>query len=348
MSYLKELKQGLTMKKSLKYALIGPGRMGINYALTIQKQSSNSLVAICGNRKKSTIKRTSDFSVPLYFNGDWKSMFDDHPEIDCVIIASPEWEHFEPLKYCIDNNKKVILEKPVAINSRQIQSMKKLAFSKNQNSIAVCFTSRFDPRLNFVKNRINSGELGKIGYIYSRRNADVKTIDRIYSKMPIPFWLIVHDIDIMRSLTNSEVISVSASQKEINKKRVVLTASLSFKNGTEGIIESTCFTDDASNSKATALDIELEKGKFEINFTQSGVELFKANKSYERPDLSDFQIVHDEIIGNTPAMINHFTNCFELNKTPATTFYDGWMAAKISEAIDKSIKKQKKIEITYE
>ena len=42
-------------------------------------------------------------------------------------------------------------------------------------------------------------------------------------------------------------------------------------------------------------------------------------------------------------MINHFTNCFELNKTPATTFYDGWMAAKISEAIDKSIKKQRKI-----
>ena len=43
------------MKKSLKYALIGPGRMGINYALTIQKQSNNSLVAICGNRKKSTM-----------------------------------------------------------------------------------------------------------------------------------------------------------------------------------------------------------------------------------------------------------------------------------------------------
>ena len=126
MSYLKELKQGLMMKKSLKYALIGPGRMGINYALTIQKQSNNSLVAICGNRKKSTIKRTSDFSVPLYFNGDWKSMFDDHPEIDCVIIASPEWEHFEPFNYCIANNKKVILEKPVAINSKQIQSMKKL------------------------------------------------------------------------------------------------------------------------------------------------------------------------------------------------------------------------------
>ena len=97
--------------------------------------------------------------------------------------------------------------------------------------------------------------------------------------MPIPFWLIVHDIDIMRYLTNSEVISVSASQKEIDKKRVVLTASLSFKNGTEGVIESTCFTDDATNSK-TALDIELkEKGKFEINFSQSGVELFKANNS---------------------------------------------------------------------
>ena len=47
-------------------------------------------------------------------------------------------------------------------------------------------------------------------------------------------------------------------------------------------------------------------------------------------------------------MWSKLINCFELNKTPATTFYDGWMAAKISEAIDKSIKKQKKIEITYE
>ena len=89
-------------------------------------------------------------------------MFDDHPEIDCVITSFSEWEHFEPLNYCIDNNKKVILEKPVAINYRQIQSLKKLAFSKNQNSIAVCFTSRFDPRLNFIR-KINSGKLGKIG-----------------------------------------------------------------------------------------------------------------------------------------------------------------------------------------
>jgi predicted dehydrogenase len=348
MSCLTELKQGLMMKKSLKYALIGPGRMGINYASIIQKQANSSLIAICGNRKKSTIDKTSDFSVPLYFNGDWKNMLDEHSEIDCVIIASPEWEHFEPFNYCVANNKKVILEKPVAINSKQIQSMKKLAFSKNQKSVAVCFTSRFDPRLNFVKNKISSGVLGNIGYIYSRRNADIKTIDRIYSKMPIPFWLIVHDIDIMRFLTNSEVISVYASQKEINKKRVVLTATLSFKNGTEGIIESVCFTDDSSNSKVTAMDIELEKGRFEINFSQSGVELFQPNTTFERPDLSDFQIIHDEMIGNTPAMINHFASCFELDNTPATTFYDGWMAAKVSEAIDESIKKQKKVEITYE
>ena len=59
-----------------------------NLKQSIQKQSNNSLVAICGNRKKSTINATSDFSVPLYFNGDWKSMLDDHPEIDCAIFIN--------------------------------------------------------------------------------------------------------------------------------------------------------------------------------------------------------------------------------------------------------------------
>ena len=83
--------------------------------------------------------------------------------------------------------------------------------------------------------------------------------------------------------------------------------------------------DDATNSKQQLWTLNLKKENLKLILAKVELELFKANNSYERPDLSDFQIVHEEIIGNTPAMINHFTNSFELNKTPATTFMmDGW------------------------
>ena len=80
--------------------------------------------------------------------------------------------------------------------------------------------------------------MGMIGYIYSRRNADLKTASRIFGKFPTPYWIIVHDIDLMLWMTGSKIQEVHAVESNHSNGGNLLVVNLLFENGTRGLIES--------------------------------------------------------------------------------------------------------------
>jgi scyllo-inositol 2-dehydrogenase (NADP+) len=100
---------------------------------------------------------------PLNMEANYRDLHDvDLDTYDAVLACVPDEPKIDLLRYCLENKKHVLIEKPLwAIDDQQIIELEKMAI-KNK---VVCYTAynhRFEP--NFIKMRdlIASGELGQI------------------------------------------------------------------------------------------------------------------------------------------------------------------------------------------
>ena len=323
---------------NLKIALIGPGRMGILYAKSVINNKNAELIAICGNSKINTLKNTSDYNVPKYFNNSWKSMLDDFPEIDTIIISTSEWAHLEPFKYSIITNKNIILEKPIAINREEYIEMNNIYKNKQfLKKVFVCFTCRFDRIYMRAKKEIRKNRIGEISYIYSRRNTDLNTVLRVKGKFSLAYWIIVHDIDLMRWMFESEVREVFSLRIGNQEDEKGIITNLFFDNGKIGVIESVFFGPELPRSNSDRMDLHGERGKIELNISDSVYSVFKKN------DIETLNVKDDN--KNIDNMINHFIEVIQLEKKPIVSFEDGFKSVLVSEAIQESLDRGCKVKI---
>jgi predicted dehydrogenase len=338
MNFFIEQKHEKKMDRKVKIALIGPGRMGRNYALSVIQNSNAELIAICGNTKATTKKNSEGINVPLYFHNEWNKMFDENPQIDTVIISTSEWAHLNPFLDAVKYKKNIILEKPVAILKNDYDLMSNQINQEKKLKYLVCFTCRFDLRYVKAEQMVSEGKVGTVNYIYSRRNADLQSFSRIKGKVPLPFWIAVHDIDLLRWFFKSEVKSVLAVQPGSDVDSDILIANLFFENGKLGTIETVSIGNRVSGNQHSRMDIHGSTGKIELNLSSSGIRRFSDDQSLTEEDVSDFVNLHGQYVGNTPSMINHFIEVLlKADKKPVVDMNDGIIAVKISNALCQSL-----------
>lgn len=100
---------------------------------------------------------------PLNIEANYRDLRDVDPDTyDAVLACVPDEPKIDLLRYCLENKKHVLIEKPLwAIDDQQIIELEKLAI-KNK---VVCYTAynhRFEPHFIKMRDLIASGELGQI------------------------------------------------------------------------------------------------------------------------------------------------------------------------------------------
>ena len=80
---------------------------------------------------------------------------------DAVIIASPASEHIKNSLDFLGNGAHLFIEKPLAVTHSEVKEL--VAVTKNTNLFTmVGYVLRFQPIVGFLKNLINSGEIGEV------------------------------------------------------------------------------------------------------------------------------------------------------------------------------------------
>jgi len=113
--------------------------------------------------------------------------------VDAVIIATPVATHFELSMQCLESGKHVLVEKPMATTVEEVQQIGKVADEKSLIAM-VGHTFLFNSAVRYVKELIDSGELGDIRYIYSQR----VNLGRIRNDVDALWNLAPHDISIIQ------------------------------------------------------------------------------------------------------------------------------------------------------
>jgi predicted dehydrogenase len=149
----------------LKMGLIGLGHWGPNLFRNFYEHPNVELKLICD---KSEDKKKKMERYDIAFTDDFRDVTSADNDIEAVVIATPLAVHFEIAKAALEAGKHVFIEKPIAPTAEQTLALVELAEKKN-----VCFmvghVFMYNAGIRFVKEQIDSGELGNILFIHGQR-----------------------------------------------------------------------------------------------------------------------------------------------------------------------------------
>ncbi|MBT8241445.1 MAG: Gfo/Idh/MocA family oxidoreductase [Acidimicrobiia bacterium] len=123
----------------------------------------------------------------------------DNPEIDAVVIATPAESHFDLAMQALVAGKHILVEKPMAVTAAAVRQIGERA--KDRNRVAmVGHTFLYNDAVLFLKDLVDSGELGDIRYVFAQR----LNLGRIRSDVDALWNFGPHDVSIIEFLLDNE------------------------------------------------------------------------------------------------------------------------------------------------
>ena len=183
----------MSARKQINIAQIGVGYWGPNLLrnLIANKDCNVTTVVDLADERR-------DFIRGLYpsvnVTTDTQQTFDD-PSVDAVVIATPAATHFDLAISALKSGKHVLVEKPMARTVDEVEKIGAIA-KKNDLTAMVGHTFLYNSAVRYLKQLIDSGELGEIRYIYSQR----LNLGRIRSDVDALWNFAPHDVSIVQYL----------------------------------------------------------------------------------------------------------------------------------------------------
>src|ERR1700682_2880971 len=146
-----------------KIAVLGNGYWGKN--LVRNFHALGVLKCVCDSRSEALEEARLQFGVDTC--PSLKTILID-PDIQGVAIAAPAVQHYEIAKQCLLSGKDVYVEKPLSLRVDEGRELVKIAEARRR-ILMVGHILQYHPAILKLKDLIDSGELGRIQYIYSSR-----------------------------------------------------------------------------------------------------------------------------------------------------------------------------------
>ena len=130
----------------------------------------------------------------------------DDPDVQAVVVVTPAFTHFALAKKALLAGKHVFVEKPLATTTRDADELCALAAERDL-TLMVGHTFLYNGAVRYMKQKLDSGELGQPYYLYSHR----LNLGQVRSDVNAWWNLAPHDVSILLYLMNGELpVSVAA------------------------------------------------------------------------------------------------------------------------------------------
>jgi len=212
-----------------RMALIGCGNWGKNLARNFM--SLGALSIICENDQDVHQALKEKFPTCQIVTSFGEVLQDD--SIQGVAIATPAETHFALAREALLAGKDVLVEKPLCLAIEEGKQL--VALAKEQDRILmVGHLLWYHPAVLQLKKLIDSGELGRIQYIYSHR----LNLGRIRREENILWSFAPHDISVILGLLGEEPDYVQAQGGNYLHQQIadVTVSLLSFPSGVKAHI----------------------------------------------------------------------------------------------------------------
>jgi len=196
------------MSDNLRIGILGCGRIGKMHAELVHRQTAGAEVTrVFDVFSASADAVAADLGVSVAVSAAELITADD---VDAVAICTSTDTHIDLLVQCAAAGKPVFMEKPLSLDLAEVD--RGLA-AVNDAGIAlqVGFNRRFDRGHDAVRKAVAAGDVGEVHRVHiTSRDPEPPPIEYVHVSGGIFRDMTIHDFDMARFVTGSEVVEVYA------------------------------------------------------------------------------------------------------------------------------------------
>ncbi|HTL48192.1 MAG TPA: Gfo/Idh/MocA family oxidoreductase [Verrucomicrobiae bacterium] len=277
----------------LKTAVVGVGHLGKEHARLYKEIKESELIGICdSDASKKAVADT--LGVPFF--QDFRKVI---PQVEAVSIATPTSTHYAIAREFLAAGVHTLIEKPITMHLADADDLIELS-RINRCALQVGHIERHNPglkRVGEIAKNIRFFEIHRLGPFNPRINDCGVVLD-----------LMIHDLDIVLSLVQSEIASFDAvGINVLTPFEDIANARIKFKNGAVADVTASRLTPEKQRKirifqedAYISLDYGAQAGKIfrkqGLQITQENVEIEKAEPLKE--ELSFF--LREILAGKSP------------------------------------------------
>jgi predicted dehydrogenase len=323
----------------LRVAVVGTGAWGKNLVRNFS-QIPEAELACCCDSDEGRRKAIAQGYPGVATTGNFDDILADG-SIAAVIIASSAVAHYPLAKAALEAGKHVYVEKPLALSTVHAEELVSLAETKKLK-LMVGHLLLYHPAVTYLKEIVDSGDLGEVFYIYSQR----VNLGKIRQDENALWSFAPHDISVILYLLDRLPESVSARGESYLQQGVedVVFVNMKFPDRKMAQLQVSWL----DPHKVRKITIVGNKKMAVFDDTESVEKLKIFDKgvsgvSYESYGDSltirfgDIKIPHVSMTEPLRAECKHFIDCIIEDKQPLTDGTDGVRVVRILEAAQKSM-----------
>ena len=319
----------------LKAGVLGAGHLGKIHLKLLNQSEKYELIGFFDADAKAAQLIVEEFGYKAF-----PTMEALIAACDVVDVVTPTIHHFECAEKVVTAGKHLFIEKPITQTVEEAEKLLALA-KKHKVKGQVGHVERFNPAFMAVRDKIENPM-----FIEAHRLAEFNPRG---TDVPVVLDLMIHDIDAILSVVNSEVKKVNASGVSvISETPDIANARIEFENG--------C----VANLTASRISMKkMRKARFfqrdayiSVDFLEKQCEVVKMKDAPETPDdfamiLTNAEGIKKQIYFDNPEIDNNnaildeletFADAVNNDTTPIVSLQQGTNALKVAMQIIENFK----------
>lgn len=315
--------------KPIRIGVIGVGNMGQHHTRVLSLLKDVELVGVADINIERGLDIASKYRVRFF-----EDYHDLLPYVEAVCIAVPTRVHHGVGMTCLQAGIHVLIEKPIAANITQAESLVNAAAS-SQCILQVGHIERFNPAFQELSKVLKTEELLALEAHrmspYSHRANDVSVV----------LDLMIHDIDLLMELAAAPVVKLTASGSRAADSGYLdyVTAILGFANG----IVATLTASKVTHRKIRRIAAHCKNSLTEADFLNNEILIHRQTTANYMTDYGQvlyrqdglIEKVHTTNIEPLHAELEHFVNCVRGGNQPSVGGEQALKALRLASLIEK-------------
>lgn len=329
----------MSARKPVRVGVVGFGYWGPNLVRNVDRLADAELAVVC-DMLPANIERLHSMFPHVPTTPDLSAALSDY-DLDAVIIATPAPTHHDVARQVLEAGKHCYVEKPLTLTSADAEDLIKLADERDL-VLMVGHLMVYHSAVNYIKDIIDSGELGDVLYLYAQR----LNLGKV-RKQENAFWsLAPHDVSIVLYLLGEAPDRVSATGAAYLHDGVEDTvfANLHFPSGRMANIH-VSWLDPHKTRKFTIVGTKKMLVFDDMQATEKvwiydkGVAPAEALSYGEDLTLrfGDIRVPFLKMSEPLGIEVQHFLDCIATGATPRSSGKDGLEVVRVLEAVDESM-----------
>jgi predicted dehydrogenase len=215
----------------VRFAILGFGHHAVRRLLpAFPNCNEATLTGMWRRDQAAAAENCAEYKIPHCF--PTREALCSSPEVDVVLITSPDAMHLDDTLLALRYGKAVLCEKPVAMNAAEAEEMQASAGASGL-LFGVAQNFRFNRSLEWMREQIAAGRIGMPQLAHAQFSYPATQAPRKWIMDPVlacggPIADVgVHCIDALRYVLGADVVSVTTlAQKDELSERVEAIASL--------------------------------------------------------------------------------------------------------------------------